>query len=455
MVNFLKGFLRNDSTGPDASDVKEDEFDEEAEFNRDFRMSLISLEKRLLGTKDDLYIIREIIEDTCRFYDGDWCGILVTDRVTGVWGPALWYEKGTGWLAPNLFNEYEYFEHFLRWVKALETKEPVIIPDCEELKEKDPFEYEQYKRLAAHNVIGIPYVNGITGFYVLRNVSKYKTNPDYAIAAACVAMVKFSQLQARGNYKPVDEDDVETGDENDVTYINLFGVPEIISSKGHLSASHFRSEKCWKTLAYLAIMGKPVPAKEIAQELWPDEDLEACSKRIRGYIFRMRQELTGLGMDEEILNTTPQGYSVNWDMPIQCDTRHMEELYDQAKAMNPGRARINVLKEIQALYKGTVYREYSDEQWLQQNVLYYARLYLEATNLLCEELERLGDYPCIQDFSSVSLQRIPGNANAYYWLLRALKAMGTGEVFDNSLKNAQNELDEEEYQELLRRLDMA
>ena len=34
MVNFLKGFIRNDSTGPDASDVKEDEFDEEAEFNR-------------------------------------------------------------------------------------------------------------------------------------------------------------------------------------------------------------------------------------------------------------------------------------------------------------------------------------------------------------------------------------------------------------------------------------
>ena len=152
---------------------------EDVQFDRDFRDALIALEKKLHSETNLEVVTKETIKATCLFHDADWCGILIADYGTGVFSPAVWFERSTGGMTPTLFHENEFFENYPRWVDALSSGEPIIIEDIETLKETNPDEYLHYRRLAAHSIIGTPFGERPTGFLVVRNPKKYKAFPDF------------------------------------------------------------------------------------------------------------------------------------------------------------------------------------------------------------------------------------------------------------------------------------
>lgn len=124
-------------------------YHEEIMYNSDFRATLRMLEMRLHKAEDPKYIISVTVKTGCLFYDADWCGILIADWNMGMWGPKIWYDRTPDGMTDTLFREFEYFEHFPRWVASLDSGEPIVIRDVETIREIDPEEYENYKRLHA------------------------------------------------------------------------------------------------------------------------------------------------------------------------------------------------------------------------------------------------------------------------------------------------------------------
>ena len=77
--------------------------------------------------------------------------------------------------------------------------------------------------------------------------------------------------------------------DNDV-YISLFGELKIIGSKGILTEEELKSPKIARVLVYLLLTKKNgVSPREMADAVWPDEDIDSVTKNFKGLIYRLQQ----------------------------------------------------------------------------------------------------------------------------------------------------------------------
>lgn len=63
-------------------------------------------------------------------------------------------------------------------------------------------------------------------------------------------------------------------------------------------------------------------------------------------------------------------------------------------------------------------------------------------------------YVCIMEYANIALGAIPGNADAYYWLIYAMNHLGMGEIAKNELKAAKQALTENDFDDLLNKLEV-
>ena len=425
--------------------------DEESTFEHDFRLALTSLEKKLHNVESTEVITKESIKATCLFHDADWCGILIADYGTRVYSPVAWYERSTGGMTPTLFKENEFFEDYPRWVDALASGEPVIIEDAEALKETNPEEYAHYRRLNAHGIIGAPFGDRPTGFLVVRNPKRYKTIPDFVKMTAFVGLSTYYLQELMEGMDMIRGSDAQNQETGASVRINLFGVPEIKTAHGSINELQYKSVNGWKLLTYLTLKKRPVPARVIAADIWPDIELENQTDNIRGMIYRFRTKLSFLEPGDLITNNQ-LGYCLNPEIPFSCDLYEFEELYQQAEKEKRLQPRVALLKRANELYRGAVFEQYSDEPWLMNDVNHYGLLYLQVTSALMGSLAELQDYQCIQDYASRSLKIMPGNVHAYYWMIVSLNRLGGSELAKREMLAAKGALTEEEYAELTERV---
>lgn len=418
-------------------------YHEEIMYNSAFRATLRMLEQQLHKTEDTKVIILQTVKTCCLFYDADWCGILLADRNTGVWGPKLWYDRATDGMSPTLFRDNEFFEDFPRWVDALNTGEPVVIPDVEAIKNVSLEEYEGYRRLDVENVIGAPFGEHPTGFLVVRNCKRYKTHPDMVQMLAFVGLSQYYLGEFISIASP--EDSLAKK-----VRINLFGKPSIVYRGIVTDVSGYRAPKGWKLLVYLALSEKPKSAYEIASALWPD-DTENQSDNVRGMVYRIRDRLSQKIPANLIINDN--GYQLNPELVITTDVQEMESLWKRARDEASVYNRVDLLKKAFSLYTGEVYESCADEEWLNRHVNHYAMMYVEIVNALLEALAGERDYPCIQEYAGKSLVNAPGNEAAYYWLTAALIRSGAVSEARQRVLAAKTALIEEDYNKLVSRLE--
>lgn len=428
----------------------EQETEEEQRFNAEFRQALVKLEKLLHATEDPSVITMESLKTVCAFYNADWAGILILDRTAEMWGPAVWYEPGTGEMAPTLFNDVEYFENFPRWVKAIETGEPIIIRDID-ADGIPPEEAAQYRRLATHGVIGAPFGDRPTGFLVVRNPMRYPGIPDFAQMLAFVTLSSYylQELQS-GMQMMYETSEGKPTDEGAVT-IRLFGVPEIITPTGQINEGIYHSENGWKLLTYLALHKTPIPARSIATALWPDENQEIKSGNIRHIIYRFKSKLAFLQPNELIVNT-PSGYCLNPELKIRCDVDEFDEMCSQSEKATDTKSKIENLKKAAALFRGDIYAKYSHEHWLMGQAAFYQMKYLDVSTQLMSLLAGEGDYPAVQEVALQASKVVPGNVSAYYWMTVSLYQLGGKDAAQKVVESIRSKLTEEEFEDLKRRL---
>lgn len=417
-------------------------------FNDDFHDYLMELSGRLFPAEDNSNIIMDVLKTACRFYDADWCGIIIADLTTNIWEPAVWYHTKHGEMSKTLFSDFNFFEDFPTWVKSWQALKPIVIPDTEAVRVSSPHEYEQYLQLHARSIIGIPFGLKPTGFLIIRNTQKHKDKPDFAVMATYVAMRTYYEREIESDKEQTLKSAKENGS-SDETCIHIFGEPEIRNALGVVNVDQYDSYIGWQVLIYLILLGRAAPAKRIAADVWPDEDPDGCVIKIRQGVHRMRRRLTSIQDGEnEILITTSKGYSLNPEMKIRSDAEIMDQLYEEAHRRPSGPERIEILKKIQTIYRGPIYEKFSDEPWLIQAQSHYSLLYLNATELLLEELALLQDYACIHEYGSAALQKTTGNVKIYYRLIWALTHLGGKEAAERNYQQACRDLTDREFQEL-------
>ena len=91
-----------------------------------------------------------------------------------------------------LILQAESFEQVARWVKAIETGEPIIIEDIEDIRESAPEEYDLYKRLRTQSILAVPYRNCNSGFLVVRNPKRFK---DFYEALNVMAYIVTNEVR--------------------------------------------------------------------------------------------------------------------------------------------------------------------------------------------------------------------------------------------------------------------
>ncbi len=459
MANFLsKLFNGKEKDNQDDSDIKNDnetDSDPESkiEFYKDFHDSLTLLYENLHDVEEPKKIMHDAIQAAYDFYNAEWAGILTADSVTKMWAPAMWLSKRTGWNSETLFDEYEVFENYPRWVDSLQTGVPLIIDEIDTLEDLTDRERERYKRFNAKSVIGAPFGQRPTGFMVIKNPHRYKKNADFAMMIAFVALSTLYLDELLEGIQMTRKSEKINFQSDDNVRISLFGIPSIQTEYGSADATQYRSQQGWELITFLALTRKPVPSKQIAERLWPDDSSEKKSDAVRGIRYRFVTNLEHLKVKEIIKKSeSNNGYELNRDNQVSIDVWEFEDLIKESKVTRDVLKKINLLKAAISLYHGTIYKEVSDKDWLMPYALEYDAMFEQAVMELMECYDKTGDYISMHRSVLEVIEYLPDNSNLYYWMIKALAGIGSTSVMKAELDQIENHLSKNEYEELCSRL---
>ena len=386
---------------------------EQIHYSFEFESTLTNLERSLHSTDDPKRIAMQTLITACDFYEADWCEILLIDLDVGVWFPYWWYDTKSGEMADTVFHEYEFSEEFGRWITALKVGDSIVVDNVEALRDSSPEEYENYRRLEADSLIGIPFWKRPTGFLVARNPKKYPLDSNMLRIMAYVAVSTVNEHQLIQQYRRK-EKRPQIQNENDL-YINLLGTLEVHGSQFDLDERRVNAPMGWHILVYLLLhRERNVGYGELASALWKEESpqSQAVANKVRGAIYRFRRNYEGL-TDEYMTVSEGTGYGLNSVYNITTDTDLFEMYWIQARDLNNRVNRIALLKKVFELYRGPLFETAAGAPWMMQEYYRLTNLYTDVVNELLEDLFTINDY------ATRSFLIDSQNSQAHYWLIRA------------------------------------
>ena len=137
------------------------------------------------------------------------------------------------------------------------------------------------------------------------------------------------------------------------------------------------------------------------------------------------------------------------------DLNIFDDLWHEAQITADPQTKGHLLKKAMDLYKGGPLEAYRGEHWFMPTVAHYALRYTGIINQLLSNLNRANDYVRILEYANIAIKATPGSADAFYWVIYAMNHLGMREVAKNELKAAKQVLTENDYDDLLRKLNMS
>ena len=168
--------------------------------------------------------------------------------------------------------------------------------------------------------------------------------------------------------------------------------------EGRIDDSQTRSRKIWLLLAYLIFnRTRPVPARELYQLLWGDEDAKDDPQNaLRVLLHRLRAQLAQLNESQgpTLITRTKEGYQWNPEVPLVLDTEVFEELCTDGDATSLPSQKIALYRQALALYQTGFLTRLSSEQWVHTQEIRYHDRYL---NTVRNQLQLLADAGCHEE----------------------------------------------------------
>lgn len=420
------------------------------QYAQDVEQALSALESNLHNSDDPEEVIMHMLAAAVEFYDGDWAGIMEADLVMKIWSPLWWYNRRTGSMTPNNFQDLEEGDYLGRWIDALMHGKPMIILDMEELKDTNPLEYDFLSANHVRSMIAVPFWKRPTGFLIVRNPKRYTTRSSLLQMMAFVAvssvnekrLIERTQLTLTPAIIQKDTDVV----------VNFFGELQIITSKGVLTERDLNSPMIVHLVVYLLLHAKRNnQPQEIFQNLWPDEHIERANVKIKSIVYRF-QQMFNLICDHRLIEYVGGSYRINPELNVFTDLDTFTDAWNQAVISSDLIAKGHLLKKAMEIYKNGLLSAHSCEHWLLPIAAHYSLRYIGVINQLLSTLDLAHDYVCIHEYAGIAVQAVPGSADAHYWLIYAMLKLGTTELAKNELLAASQLLTDEEYQDILQRL---
>ena len=422
------------------------------QYTQEFEQACSRVEEILSCCGDPQELVMKLLKEAVCFYDGDWAGILDADLTTKIWEPLWWYNRKRDGMTDNRFYDIHEGEHLHRWVNALSTGTPIKIEDIEDLTNTSPLEYAFLKGIGVKTILAVPFWKRPTGFMIVRNPKKYLQHTTLLKMMTSLVVSAVTEKRLRDSIKLQVKPETIKG-ERDVV-INLFGELQIITSKGILTENTLNSPKSCKLIAYLLLhMRRPASPVEIVRDLWPEDDLDRAGYNVKSLIYRLQQTF-GLISDYRLIESAKSGYWLSPELNIITDLNMFDELLGRLHLTVDDDTRRQLLKKAVELYKSGPVENYSRELWFLPTVAHYSLRYAGAVNQLMEMMNQSGDYVSILEYANSARKNLPENPDVLYWLVQAMRKLGMGEMARNELRAARGILTEEDYADLMKRLEL-
>lgn len=411
--------------------------------------AISTLEAYLHTSDDPREIANQTLQTACAFYGGDWSGLFEVDMELQLWTPVWWCKPAGNDRTIQLIREFENLAIMPTWIKAMESGGKIVLPNALDLQAATLQERDVYQRFDVKSLIAVPFAPNPTGFFVIRNPSRYLNYSTMLTVLAYVLHRALAQQNMLDSARlSLTSDKIEN--DKDVI-INFFGNMEICTSKGVLREQDFKSPKSSRVATYLMLHRKAAhPPLEIASALWPNDtsDPEAISGNIRGYIYRFRQAFS-LISDYQMIESTPNGYRINPKLHIMTDLQQFDKLWEHAQAANSTSQKIELLKKAFALYRGHVFENADGEHWLTATSAHYALRYAGLVEELLSTLAAVKDYAGLQQYAIKAYDMIPHNVRTRYWIIYAMYRLGSIEMARGEIEHARADLTTEGFDTLV------
>lgn len=293
------------------------------------------LERTLHETDDPKEIIDVTLKTVCEFYGGDWAGVMDIDMDTCLWRPVCWFRAGGATdRTRELISGLEDAEVMPRWLEAMHSATPVVLPDTTEIRESNPVEFALYERLEARAILASPFSPAPTGFLVIRNPSRYLERPEALYIFAYVLHRALAQQNVMEREKIIEAmNPIEPSYD---VYISFFRDLEIRTAGGTLTEQIINAPKTIQLVAYLLL--KPERAhspREIFEHLNPGEDFDGNTNAIRGSIYRFSNMYAKrTGQSARLIIREGSGYRRNPNLKITTDIEQFDLHLKAAEAVS-------------------------------------------------------------------------------------------------------------------------
>lgn len=424
------------------------------QYSIDYTKTMTALEKQLHSCEDPAVIAMDALKVGATFYEADWCGVIEGDLEMDAWAPVLWYNVAQHGMTVTAFKDFEEAKNLERWVDALYACEPIIIPDTHALKDTHPEEYALYERCRADSVLAVPFWKNPTGFMIVRNPKRYNIDPYESGFLQALAFVTFNAITEQKlisrTQKAFSPESIK--DDKDII-INLFGKLEIYTSKGFLTEEEISSPRICRFLVYMLLHGKhPVPPRTILEQIWPEEDAENAGTKIKSLAYRLQTAFSVIS-DTRLIISTLAGYQLNPELDIMTDVQQFEDFWLQAQSAITMQTKLELLRKATEIYRGNIYETASSEHWLMAHELAYRYKCLGVYVEIMRMYYDLQDYTNVQRYAALALNIDKASVDAYYWMIRAMRQRDSLSMAKGELKMAEHILTDEEYAELLQKLE--
>ena len=413
--------------------------------------ALSSLESNLHNSDDPKEIITQMLVAAVTFYDGDWAGIMEADLTMKIWSTLFWYNRKTNGMTPNRFGDIEEGDYLWRWIDALTHGTPMIIRDVEDIQQISPLEYEFLKSNGVCTLLAVPFWKRPTGFLIVRNPKRYITRSSLLQMMAFVAVSSINEKRLMDSTKLQLTPEIIKTDKDIV--INLFDELQIITSKGILTGKDLKSPKISRLIVYLLLHeGRPASPYEIVRDLWNEEDIDRAGMNVKTLIYRFQQMFSQIS-DYRLIEATSSGYRINPDLHVITDLQIFEGYWNEAQVTADPVAKGHLLKKAMEIFKSGPIPEFGGEQWFMPTITYYGLRFAGVVNQLLTTLDRANDYVCILEYANIAVKALPKNAEMHFWLVYAMTRLGAPEMAKSQKAAAKQMLTEEDYADLINRLD--
>ena len=210
--------------------------------------------------------------------------------------------------------------------------------------------------------------------------------------------------------------------------VQMFGTFSLSASGAQIDDSANRSYKVWLLLAYLIYhRNRVVTQEELVDLLWgEDNDSANPLGALKTTLHRVRSTLDALfpSAGHDLIVRRNGAYAWTDEIETEVDITVFETLYHQAAAQVEDGARLDLLLQALALYRGDFLNKLSSKAWVIPIAAYYHNLYIRMVLEALPLLEAGEHFPQATVLCRAALQVSPYDESLYQHLMQALLSQG-------------------------------